>query len=171
MDEEQGESEEARGRRTEDLLPLDPRQIGVLRTMTFLIGLLPFVLVAIGDAVLAANTGFPFGVFTGLAVLIYALSVLILPGRRYRRWGYRLDTDMIRIASGLFFRFDTIVPFARVQHIDVARGPIERIFGVSTLILHTAGSYNSTVSLPGLAPEKAEEMRETIRLHIERDWS
>ena len=67
------------------------------------------------------------------------------------------------------FRSDTVVPFSRVQHIDVGQGPLERTFGIATLTLHTAGNHNASVALPGLGEPLAREMREAIRAHIRRD--
>ena len=59
-------------------------------------------------------------------------------------------------------RTRTVVPFGRVQHIDVSEGPVERRFRLATLILHTAGTRSAAVSLPGLTREEAESMRDRI---------
>ena len=45
----------------------------------------------------------------------------------------------------------------------------QRFFGIATLTLHTAGSHNASVTLPGLGEELAREMREDIRAHIRRE--
>jgi membrane protein YdbS with pleckstrin-like domain len=98
---------------------------------------------------------------------LFALWLLIgLPPRRYKRWGYALDADCLRIVSGYLFRTDTVVPLGRVQHIDVDQGPIMRRYGLATLTLHTAGNANASVSLPGLAHADALAMREAIRTRI-----
>lgn len=107
---------------------------------------------------------------TVLAVLLGALVIVIFPARKYRRIGYALSERTIRIVRGYLFHIDTVVPFIRVQHIDVARGPIERLFGVASLVVHTAGTHNSIVTLPGLAPRTAEAVRDTIRSHIRSDF-
>jgi membrane protein YdbS with pleckstrin-like domain len=73
------------------------------------------------------------------------------------------------VVRGLLFRSDTVVPFGRVQHIDVHQGPLDRFFGIATLTLHTAGNHNASVSLPGLGEPLAREMREEIRAHIRRE--
>jgi membrane protein YdbS with pleckstrin-like domain len=57
----------------------------------------------------------------------------------------------------------------RVQHLDVSRGPFDKMFGTATLVVHTAGTHNSTVSLPGLSPERAAELSAIIRGHIQAD--
>src|SRR3546814_15781801 len=83
-------------------------------------------------------------------------------------------TDTLFPYTTLFrslFRTDTIVPFVRVQHIDVGQGPVERLFSLSHLIVHTSGTHNSTVTLPGLRADLAAAMRETIRRHIQTDFA
>ena len=56
----------------------------------------------------------------------------------------------------------------RVQHIDVTRGPLERYFGLATLVLHTAGTHNASIRISGLGEDDALAMRETIRETIAR---
>ncbi len=105
------------------------------------------------------------GAFVGLLLA----SVLLMPARRFARWGYQLDAERLRVVRGYWFHVDTIVPFVRVQHIDVSQGPVERLCGVSTLTVHTAGTFNSVVDLPGLEPERAAAMRDAIRDRIRSD--
>jgi uncharacterized protein len=95
--------------------------------------------------------------------------VLIAPRRKFMAWGYRLDADELHTRSGLFIASETVVPFRRVQHIDVARGPIERAYGVARLIVHTAGVAHAEVELPGLAPDDAARFRDLIREHIRQE--
>ena len=151
------------------LEPLDPRQKTVLRIRAIVFGLIPAAILVIADLIVSSETDWPLGFGIGLGLLLYVVLVFVLPGRRYRRWGYREGARGIRIASGLIVRRDTIVPYDRVQHIDVSRGPIERSCCVSTLTLHTAGSYNSTVDLPGLALDEANRMRDEIRSYISEE--
>ena len=109
------------------------------------------------------------GVFVVPALLLALFFVWRLPRRRWIARGYDVAVDRLRVVQGILFRSDTVVPFGRVQHIDVDQGPIERMFGLATITLHTAGSHNASVGLPGLAHETALEMREAIRAKIKRD--
>ena len=105
-----------------------------------------------------------------LVALFFAFGGVVLgPARIYRRLGYALDDRLIRIVRGWLFHVDTVVPFVRVQHIDVTRGPFDKLFGTSSLIVHTAGTHNSVVTLPGLAPERASAIRDLIRAQIRAD--
>ena len=105
-----------------------------------------------------------------IPVLLLALWLIIrAPLRRYHARGYQMGADRLRVVRGLIFRSDTVVPFGRVQHIDVHQGPIERAYGLATLVLHTAGNHNASVSLPGLGHDDALAMREEIRAHVKRE--
>lgn len=151
--------------KAEQLTQLDPRHISVTRIrnaiiMLFLIG---------AAAALEFSYIAPRGSFAIPILLLAIFAVLILPVRKYRRWGYDMAGDRLRIVSGFLFFSDTIVPFGRIQHIDVDQGPLQRAYGLATLQVHTAGNYNSTVILPGLAHEDALSMREEIRGHIKRN--
>ena len=149
----------------EALTPLHPNYVKVVRLGTLLFAL-PFVVVAL---VLEFNGELPRGVFL-VPVLLLALYLIIrTPLRRYHARGYQMGADRLRVVRGLFFRSDTVVPFGRVQHIDVHQGPLERAYGLATLVLHTAGTHNASVALPGLAHADAMAMREDIRAHVKRE--
>ena len=109
----------------------------------------------------------------GLAPVLVGLfgfsAILVAPERIYRRLGYSVDGELLRVVRGWLFHTDTIVPFVRVQHIDVKRGPLDKLFGTASLVVHTAGTHNSLVSLPGLSPDRAADIREAIRGSIRVD--
>ncbi|MCY7279831.1 MAG: PH domain-containing protein [Sphingomonas bacterium] len=109
----------------------------------------------------------------GLAPVLVGLiafsAIFVAPERIYRRLGFSVDGELLRVVRGWLFHSDTIVPFVRVQHIDVKRGPLDKMFGTATLVVHTAGTHNSIVSLPGLTPFRAADIREAIRGSIRID--
>ena len=111
-----------------------------------------------------------FGLATGIAALIGFAALILLPQRRYRAWGYREEEDELHIGHGLLVRVSTVVPFGRVQHIDIAHGPIERRLGLATLILHTAGTRSASVSLPGLLEPEAERCATASAPRSARTW-
>ena len=149
--------------------PLHPKYIWVLR-IRGLVTVAPFLALAAGlDFGPLRETPVPPWVVPGAVLLLAAVLLLLLPSRRYRAWGYREEEDELHVRSGLFTRVRTLVPFGRVQHIDVAHGPIERRFGLATLILHTAGTRGAAVPLPGLLHADAEAMRDRIRVKIRQD--
>ena len=149
--------------------PLDPAQLWVLRIRAAIVVFALIAVSLVADFGPLREVGTPAGLVSGIVALLGLAALLILPGRRYRAWSYREDEDELHVRSGLLFRLYTIVPFGRVQHIDIAQGPIERSFGLATLILHTAGTRGSSVPLPGQARAEAEAMRDRIRGKIRQD--
>ncbi len=101
--------------------------------------------------------------------ILAAVAVVIAPRRVFRRLGWRADGEQLQAVRGWLFHVDTIVPFVRVQHIDVSRAPLDKMFGTATLVVHTAGTHNSIVAVPGLAPDSADALRSTIRSTIRSD--
>ncbi|WP_246218599.1 PH domain-containing protein [Parasphingorhabdus halotolerans] len=151
------------------LTPLHPPQKSLMR-LNVIFGVLPLVIASFVAAyflqtqlgIAATYLLVPFNVFA-------FLLIVMLPYRKFRRWGYEMGDEQLRVLRGFLWRTDTIVPFNRIQHIDVAQGPLQRWLGLSTLVVHTAGTHNSIVTLPGLATADAEAMRETIKGHIRKD--
>ncbi|MXO64290.1 PH domain-containing protein [Altericroceibacterium endophyticum] len=147
------------------LTRLDPNYIWILRAHSLVV-LVPLL----AGAVFLGETLEALRWLPLLLVLIVGAIVLWrVPLRRFSHRGYNMGADRLRIVKGFLFYSDTVVPFGRVQHIDLTRGPLERFLGLATLILHTAGTHNASITLPGLAQEDAEAMRETIRQHIKRE--
>lgn len=151
--------------------PLDPRQRHVLRVSTALASLFPIFLTVTADLGLLRENSLPPGLAPVIVMAVALAAIIFLPQRRWRAWGYIEGEDELDIRRGLLVRVRTIVPFGRVQHIDVAQGPVERAFGVATLILHTAGTRGAAVPLPGLAHADAEKMRDRIRAKIVQDMA
>ncbi len=147
------------------LTPLAPNHVKLLRTQAAIVTA-PFV---IASLVLEVANLLPTGAFVVPVLVAAVWAILRVPLRRHAARGYDLGTDRLRVVRGLWFRSDTVVPFGRVQHIDVTQGPLERGYGLATLVVHTAGTHNASVSLPGLAQDDAAEMREIIRAHIKRE--
>ena len=152
------------------LTQLHPGYRTVLRLQTILV----FIPILIGALLLeTALTGeqevIPQGLIAGPLLVLAIILVIRLPQRRFAARGYQMSADRLRVVRGILWRSDTVVPFGRVQHIDVDQGPLERAFGIATMTLHTAGTHNASVDLPGLGEEHAREMREEIRAHIKRE--
>jgi len=82
---------------------------------------------------------------------------------RYRRWRFQLDADSLFLVRGVITRVDTSVPYVRVQHVDTQRSPWERALGLSSVVVFTAGSRGADITIPGLRPERATELRERLR--------
>ena len=151
-----------------DLQPVEPGYRDALRARAASFWVPLFVASLIVNATALADTSFS-GIVPAVIGLIGLSGILVAPDRIYRRLGYAIDGRFLRTVRGWLFHTDTVVPFVRVQHIDVTRGPFDKMFGTATLVVHTAGTHNSIVSLPGLSPERAAEIREAIRSEIRAD--
>lgn len=149
------------------MTPLERGQLGVMRLQAVISAVM--LSLAAGAAALALQSRFPaqpIGLFFSSLLLLFGYTILVAPLRRYRAWGYQLADEELRVMHGVWTRVETHVPLARVQHVDVSQGPIERAFGVCRLLLNTAGTINATVTLPGLSRATAEAIRDEARARI-----
>ncbi|MFD1634002.1 PH domain-containing protein [Haloplanus ruber] len=98
------------------------------------------------------------------AVLVVVLGVGVsLALARYRVWRYEVRDDALYLERGIFTRVRTVVPFVRLQHVDSSRGPVERLLGLASAVVYTAGSRGADVRIPGLTPAGADDLRERLK--------
>ena len=94
-------------------------------------------------------------------VLVWgAVNLLLLP-RRVRAIGYAEAPTELWLRKGLFFRTVTVVPYGRMQYVDIRTGPLLTAFGLASVTLHTASASTDAV-LPGLPREEADRLREQL---------
>lgn len=100
------------------------------------------------------------GAGAALAVLaVAAVYVVFL----YRSWGYDLEPDALALERGVLTKVDTAVPYVRIQHVDTRRGPLDRLLGLGQVVVYTAGSRGADVTIPGLEPDQARDLRNRLR--------
>jgi membrane protein YdbS with pleckstrin-like domain len=104
-------------------------------------------------------------VMNGLA----AWWLLRWPDIAFRHSAYRVDAPGIEIRHGVYWRTITTVPRSRVQHTDVSQGPLERRFGLGTLVIHTAGTAHARVTVQGLDHAIARRIRAHLLPRDESD--
>jgi hypothetical protein len=95
-------------------------------------------------------------------VALIALWLAWYPRRAFGAWGYRLDHRVLELRSGVWFRVVRLLPLSRLQHVDLQRGPLERAFGLASLVLYTAGTQEASIAIPGLADAEAVRLRDTL---------
>lgn len=145
---------------------LDPRSVTAGRIGGWMVVLvwallsLPFLVVAL----VTHASGWLWLALGLVLALLAARGALAHAGPlwRYRYTSYRVDARGVEIERGRFWLRQITVPHARVQHIDVVRGPIERKFGLATLVIFTAGNAHSQVQIGGLSHEAALALREQL---------
>jgi len=89
--------------------------------------------------------------------------------RRLTRTRWRLDAQGLGLRRDLMWQLETRIPISRVQHLDLRRGPLERRAGLATLIVHTAGTRLSAVTVSGLDEADAERLRDTLAHQLDQD--
>ncbi len=141
---------------------LDPRAkllwrfTGTLQAAPILVG------GAFGSYVLFEGAGAPLylAILPFLAAMALAVVlVFVLPRLLWRRWRYEIRPLEVDLQRGLVQVTRTLVPMARVQHVDTRSGPLQRRLGLSTVVFYTAAGPNE---IPQLAQKTAAEVRDRI---------
>jgi uncharacterized protein len=109
--------------------------------------------------------GIPAGAGAGAAsaVAVIALGVLAerFVRRRFNAWGYAEREDDLLVRRGVLFTRLSVVPYGRMQFVDVTAGPLERAFGLATVRMHTAAAATDA-RIPGLDREEAARLRDQL---------
>ncbi|MFF4588093.1 PH domain-containing protein [Streptomyces sp. NPDC001388] len=116
----------------------------------------------------AVGLGLLLGLLAGPAWAAFALLPLIgiasgwqLLARNWRSWRYAERADDLLISRGVLWREETVVPYGRMQLVEVTSGPVERHFGLASVQLHTAAAATDA-TIPGLDPAEAERLRDRL---------
>ncbi|GIJ23760.1 PH domain-containing protein [Micromonospora lutea] len=108
----------------------------------------------------AMTDSWPVGAALGV-VGLFALWRAVTIVRAVRAWGYAEREDDLLVRHGLLVRRLSIVPYSRMQFVDVSAGPLERAFDLATVQLHTAAAA-SDARVPGLRPAEASRLRDRL---------
>jgi membrane protein YdbS with pleckstrin-like domain len=82
-------------------------------------------------------------------------------GRQVRAWGYAERADDLLVRRGVMWRAIVVVPYGRMQYVDVYAGPVDRALGLAKVQLHTASAH-SDAFIPGLPPQEAARLRDRL---------
>jgi uncharacterized protein len=126
----------------------------LLVALGVLVALVAAVVSVIAGSVLAAIVA----VVVVLAICAAAFAVI---GRNYDSWGYAERGADLLVTHGVMWRRLVVVPYGRMQLVDVTAGPVERKFGISTLRLHTA-SAGTDARIHGLTAAEANRLRDRL---------
>lgn len=136
-----------------------------------------FAISRTGLAIPLGVAGFVLFRVFGLPAFAGLLGGIVLAGgfglwlgfRQFRHVAWRLDGDGLAIRRGRLYQRETRVPVTRVQHLDLKRGPWQRRRHLATLIVHTAGTRHSAVTLAHLDANDADRLRDVLGRQIDRD--
>jgi uncharacterized protein len=117
---------------------------------------------AVIAAVAAASAG------NSLAAVVAVVAIALCSGaawwfvrNRFRAWGYLERDEDLEIRRGVMVQRLSVVPYGRMQFVEITTGPVERIFGLATIRLHTAAAA-SDARIPGLHPDEAARLRDRL---------
>jgi membrane protein YdbS with pleckstrin-like domain len=143
---------------TAEWIPVSPRLRSLRRLL--LLGAAVPVSVAAG-VVLGVLVRPAVGLIAAVAAAALAVWAWRLIGRNWRSWRYAERDDDLLVTHGCMFRRLVVVPYGRLQFVDVTAGPLERRFGIATVQLHTAAE-TTDASIPGLTAGEAARLRDRL---------
>lgn len=141
--------------RDEAFVSVDPRHLAA-----DLIGIATAATVVVLGGVIAAlqvELRWVIATVAGLLVLLAASAALAVV--EMRRLAYQLRDHDVSLRRGVITHRTETVPFSRVQHVNLTRGPVERVFGLASLEITSAGP---NISIPGLAVAEAERVKQLV---------
>lgn len=149
--------EEAGTTRDVEWMPLSPRALSMWRLLAVLglgaPGLIAIASAGVGGAVAMGATA--------LAVVAAVAVALQVVTRRHAAWGYATRDQDLLIRRGVLVKRLSVVPYGRMQFVDVSQGPVERRFDLSSVVLHTAAA-TSDAAIPGLTTADAGRLRDRL---------
>lgn len=126
-------------------------------------GIFAFILLLGGSvAAFFAESWLLLGIIASAVLLIFLIGY-IWARKSYQYTWYWLTEEGLYIQTGVIWRRKTLVPRNRIQHTDVAQGPLQRKFSLAKLVVYTAGTRDASVPLDGLEFSVANELREQLR--------
>jgi len=96
-----------------------------------------------------------------ILVVVYGVWRSFVTVRAVKAWGYAERDQDLLVRHGLLIRRLSIVPYARMQFVDVTAGPLERLLGLATVQLHTAAAATDA-RIPGLTAAEAARLRDRL---------
>ena len=141
---------------------LDPnaKRVWILGDIfTFLIlGAVVFGIAALGRWLLEAHWGL-VAAATGAVLVLGALWTSLTPRIRYNQWRFEIREDEVDLLHGILVKTRQIIPMSRIQHVDTVRGPIQRRYGLASVVFYTAAG---SMMIPELSDERAASVRDQI---------
>jgi len=147
--------------------PFAPAGAPWVRVSPRLATLRRLLLATIGGLVVLVATALFALVAWWLGLLVFLAGLVsigwgwVVVGRAVRSWGYAEREEDLLVTRGILFRQLVVVPYGRMQFVDVTAGPLDRRFGLATVQLHTAAAATDA-QIPGLVPTEAARLRDRL---------
>ncbi len=150
---------------------LEEREVLEQKILIYWIGIafvISLSLAAILFSLYLMSSALPLPAVVVAPVVIFGIGALY-SWLRYQSWSYQLQKDGLHLTRGVIVQVDTLVPYIRIQHIDTQRGPLDRMLGLSSTVVYTAGSRGADVLIPGLKKERAVKLQNQLRRIIKEE--
>lgn len=143
-----------------ELRRLDPRLVRVWR----LTSLAATVVALVGALLLERWVGrwVPSALLPAALVVLGTVFTLLWPPAHYESWGFQMRAADLLVRRGVLWRTTSVIPYARIQHVDVRHGPLERMLGLSSLVVFTAGIRGAELTVPGIPAAEADTLRDRL---------
>lgn len=122
---------------------------------------LPWAVLFIGGSIAAAMFWSSWLWIATAVIVAFVLFRIWLIPRQVKLLGWKETDDELLITRGKIWHTFTVVPYGRIQFVDVSAGPIDKLFGLKNVKLHTASS-SSDSDVPGLAAVDADALRQRL---------
>jgi uncharacterized protein len=133
----------------------------LLRARRIQVGLVTLPVALVGGLIAGAAGSPAVGLGVGLGLVVAGLLWERFLARRVAAWGYAERRDDLMVRRGVLIRRQSVIPYGRMQFIDVTAGPVERSLGLATLRMHTAAAA-SDARIPGLDRARAAKLRDQL---------
>ena len=147
-------------------LRLDPSAVMLWRLQRLVRMIVVGIPMLVGMGFIVATSKIiPFSLVIVAVMTLIAMNLvftLFWPAFEYNAFRYAVREHDLVVQSGVIFRRWSSIPHNRIQHVDTRQGPIERIFGLSRLLVFTAAGMSADGSIPGLATADAERLRDQL---------
>jgi membrane protein YdbS with pleckstrin-like domain len=134
-------------------------RLRVLRHYEVGAGTLGLLLIAVVVSLAAGSSS--AAATTAFCLILAGAFADVVAGRRVRAWGYAERDEDLLVRRGVMFRRLSVIPYGRMQYIEVTAGPFERAFGLATVQMHTAAAA-SDARIPGLEAKEAARLRDQL---------
>jgi uncharacterized protein len=115
----------------------------------------------VGGLIAGLAGSLPIGLGIGLGLVAAGLAAERFAARRVAAWGYAERHQDLMVRRGVLIRRQSVIPYGRMQFIDVTAGPVERSLGLATVRMHTAAAA-SDARIPGLDRAQAAKLRDQL---------
>ncbi len=140
-------------------------KIMIIKRLIFIFVLLAVVVFGYFRIESSKVSGIAF-VLIGSGVIVLSVLILFLTKFYFRNKKYRLFDKNITYQEGVLVHNETVVPFSRIQHVEIDEGPLERYFSLATLSVYTAGDSGKDLKISGLKIDLAQEIKDYITNYI-----